>query len=322
MSAEQSFPRRGLGPDGPDVPVLSLGSWNTWDRMDFDDAVSLVARAAELGCAFFDVAHYNMGPHAENARTDLIFGRAVREAGLARADWQFCGKLWLWDYPGTGFTQQMKTSLERVGVERADMVVVGDYFGDLDVERVVADVAEQIDAGRFTTWGVNNWRYPDLRAALDIARERGLVPPSFAQLKYGLVRRSMAEGRYYAPLFEAGELALQASDVFEGGILVGNLRPDRKIGADVGGIRERVAESYGEVRRLADAFDASPAQLGIAFCLANPATANVLVGVSKQAQLEDNVGAIALLERVGAPALRQAVADLWLDRDVAADGTW
>ncbi|MEU3962738.1 aldo/keto reductase [Streptomyces buecherae] len=322
MSTTQSVPRRRLGPGGPDVPVLALGSWNTWDRMEFDDAVSLIARAAELDCAFFDVAHYNMGPHAENARTDLIFGRAVREAGLARSDWQFCGKLWLWDYPGTGFTQQMETSLERVGVDRADMVVVGDYLGDLDVERVVTDVAEQIDAGRFATWGVNNWRYADLRAALDIAREQGLVPPSFAQLKYGLARRSMAEGRYYAPLFDSGELALQASDVFEGGLLVGNLRPNRRIGADVGGIRERVAASYDQVRRVAEEFGASPAQLGIAFCLANPGTANVLVGVSRRAQWEDNVGAIALLDRVGAAALRAAVADLWLDRDVAADGTW
>lgn len=322
MSTTQSVPRRQLGPGGPDVPVLALGSWNTWDRMEFDDAVALIARAAELDCAFFDVAHYNMGPHAENARTDLIFGRAVREAGLARADWQFCGKLWLWDYPTTGFTEQMETSLERVGVERADTVVVGDYFGELDVARVVTDVAEQIEAGRFDTWGVNNWQYRDLRAAIDIARERGLVPPTFAQLKYGLVRRSMAEGDYYAPLFDSGELALQASDVFEGGMLVGNLKPARKIGADVGGIRERIAASFGEVQRLAESLGASPAQLGIAFCLANPGTANVLVGVSRQAQLEDNVGAIALLDRVGAAALREAVAGLWLDRDVAADGTW
>lgn len=322
MGPSITVPRRRLGPGGPEVPVLALGSWNTWDRMAFDDAVALIARAAELGCAFFDVAHYNMGPHAENARTDLIFGEAVRAAGLAREGWLYCGKLWLWDYPATSFAQQMETSLERVGVERADTVVVGDYLGDLDVERVVADIAAQIDAGRFATWGVNNWRYADVRTAIDVARARGLVPPSFAQLKYGLVRRSMAEGECYAPLFRSGELALQASDVFEGGLLVGNLQPQRKIGADVGGIRERIVAAWPQVQRLAGEFGVSPAQLGIAFCLANPATANVLVGVSRMAQLEDNVGALALVERVGAARLRELTADLWLDREVAADGTW
>jgi aryl-alcohol dehydrogenase-like predicted oxidoreductase len=304
------------------VPVLALGSWNTWDRMDFDDAVGLVARAVGLGCGFFDVAHYNMGPHAENARTDVIFGEAVRSAGIPRDQWLYCGKLWLWDYPATGFTAQMQTSLDRVGVEAADTVVVGDFFAELDLERVVADVAEQIDAGRFSTWGVNNWRYGDVRAALDIARARGLVPPSFAQLKYGLARRSMAEGQCYAPLFQTGELALQASDVFEGGLLVGNLAPTRKIGADVGGIRERIAATWPDVEALAAKLDASPAQLGIAYCLANPATANVLVGVSGQQQLEDNLGALGLLERIGAQRLRELTAELWIDREVPADGSW
>lgn len=314
--------RRRIGADGPDVPVLGLGSWNTWDRMSFDAAVDLVGYAVELGCAFFDVAHYNMGPHAENARTDIIFGDAVRAAGLDRSDWTYCGKLWLWDYPRTGFTEQMQTSLERVGVERADLVVVGDYFGELDVARVVADVAEQIDAGRFAGWGVNNWRHADLRAAIDAARRHGLVPPSFAQLKYGLARRAMAEGECYASMFASGELALQASDVFEGGVLVGNVNPQRKIGADVGGIRDRIVAAWPQVQRLADELGASPAQLGIAFCLANPATANVLVGVSRRSQLADNVGALALLSRIGAQRLRELTADLWLDREVAADGSW
>jgi aryl-alcohol dehydrogenase-like predicted oxidoreductase len=174
---------------------------------------------------------------------------------------------------------------------------------------------------RVTWWGVNNWRFTDVRAAIDVARRRGLVPPSFAQLKYGLARRSMAEGRWYGSLFEAGELALQASDVLEGGLLAGNLPPRRKIGADPGGIRSRIVAAWPQVERLARELDASPAQLGIAFCLANPATANVLVGVSRAAQLEDDVGALALLARIGADRLRRLTAQLWLDREVNADGT-
>ena len=118
-------PTRMLGPGGPEVPVFALGSWNTWDRMTPDDAVALVHRAAEAGAAFFDVAHYDMGPHAENARTDILFGEAVRAAGLRREDYLLCGKLWLWEYPARSFADQLAVSLDRIGVESADLVVVG-----------------------------------------------------------------------------------------------------------------------------------------------------------------------------------------------------
>ncbi|GAB3581806.1 L-glyceraldehyde 3-phosphate reductase [Leifsonia lichenia] len=322
MSFTGTVPTRTLGPSGPDVPVFALGSWNTWDRMGFDDAVSLIRRAHEVGAAFFDVAHYNMGPHAENAKTDLIFGEAVRASGVSRDDYLLCGKLWLWEYPQASFADQMRTSLDRIGVEKADLVVVGDYFGEVDVRAIVTDVAAEIAAGRFDAWGVNNWAIDDVRLAIACARENGLTPPTFAQLKYGLVRRTMAEGSYYGDLFRSGELALQASDVFEGGILAGKLAPSRKIGADVGGIRERIVAAYPRVRQIADDFGATPTQLGLAFVLAHPATANVLFGVSRAEQLEDNLGALALLDRVGPDALRAATAELWLDREVNADGTW
>lgn len=316
------IPTRTLGPGGPEVPVFALGSWNTWDRMSADEAVALVRRAHELGAAFFDVAHYDMGPHAENARTDILFGEAVRAAGLRRDDYLLCGKLWLWEYPEKSFASQLDVSLGRIGVERADLVVVGDYPGDVDVPRIVREVAEQIAAGRFDAWGVNNWAIGDVRTALEVAEAEGLTPPTFAQLKYGLVRRAMAEGAPYGELFAEGRLALQASDVFEGGILAGKLTPGRKIGADVGGIRERIVAAYPEVERIASELGATPTQLGLAFALTHPAAANVLFGVSRLSQLEDNLGALTLLERVGADRLREATAALWLDRDVNPDGTW
>jgi len=290
--------------------------------MEFDDAVSLIRRAREVGAAFFDVAHYNMGPHAENAKTDLIFGEAVRASGLGRDEYLLCGKLWLWEYPQTTFADQMRTSLDRIGVDKADLVVVGDYFGEVDVRSIVTDVAAEIAAGCFDAWGVNNWAIDDVRLAIAFAHENGLIPPTFAQLKYGLVRRTMAEGSYYGDLFRSGALALQASDVFEGGILAGKLAPSRKIGADVGGIRERIVAAYPRVLQIADGFGATPTQLGLAFVLAHPATANVLFGVSRADQLEDNLGALAMLDRVGMDALRAATEDLWLDREVNADGTW
>ncbi|WP_370950076.1 aldo/keto reductase [Amycolatopsis sp. cg5] len=299
--------------------ALSLGSWNTWDRMDFDDAVRLLRHAIDAGVTLFDVAHYDMGPHAEQSRTDILFGEAVRTAGIARDEYQLCGKLWLWDYPNVGFAQQLTTSFARIGVERAEAVVVGDYFARPDIPRIVTEVAEQIRLGRFDVWGVNNWHASDLDYALKFASREGLPAPSFAQLKYSVARRSMAEGPFYGAHFENGRLALQASDVFEGGVLLGNT-PSRKIGADPGGIREAIKAAAGGVATVAAEFGVRPSQLAIAFCLAYAPVANVLFGVSRLAQLEDNLGAVRLATEHGAD-VRAALDGLWLDRAVAADGT-
>ncbi|RKT54803.1 aldo/keto reductase [Saccharothrix australiensis] len=321
MGEAPRVPVRQLGPGGPQVPVFGLGSWNTWDRMDFGDAVTLLWRAVDAGVTLFDVAHYNMGPHAEQARTDIIFGEAVRAAGIAREDYHLCGKLWLWEYPAAGFEQQLTTSLDRIGVDKADSVVVGDYMSPPDIPSIVTDVAEQIRAGRFDVWGVNNWIAADLAEALAFAEREGMPAPVFAQLKYSIARRSMAEGEYYGGHFAAGRLALQASDVFEGGILAGRKFPERKIGADPGGIRDAIRETADRVAEVAARHDATAAQVALAFCLANPAVANVLFGVSRLSQLEDNLGALRLAAEHGAE-LRAELDPLWTDRAVDPDGSW
>lgn len=321
MVFDSQVPTKRLGADGPLVPLFGLGSWHTWDRMDFDDAVALLRRAVDAGVNLFDVAYYNMGPHSENAQTDVIFGRAVRAAGVSRDAYVLCGKLWLWDYPKTSFDAQMRESLSRIDTDRADGVVVGDFFGEIDLRAVVTDVAEQIRAGRFTWWGVNNWTAGDVTFAREFAAAEGMTPPCFAQLKYSLARRAVADGPDFGDLFAAG-LGLQASDVFEGGILAGKLQPTRGIGADPGGIREAIRASYPALERIASGLRATPAQVAIAFCLTHPATANVLFGASRLEQLEENLGALEVLRENG-QALRAAVDELWVDRGVMpTDGAW
>jgi aryl-alcohol dehydrogenase-like predicted oxidoreductase len=289
--------------------------------MDPDAAVAMVHRAVDLDAGFFDVAYYNTGPHAENSRTDVLFGNALRASGIARDEVVLCGKLWLWDWPNQSFRAQLTESLERAGLDRFDTLVVGDYATEPDVALIVADVNELIADGLVGGWGINNWRIGHTRAALDAAAGNGLVGPSFAQLKYGIARRAMAEGSAYGPLFADGTLALQASDVFEGGILATGRVPQRKIGADVGGIRDRILALHPEVARIADGFGVTPAALGIAFCLTHPATANVLFGSSRIEQLEQNHAAVGLAAERG-HEVRDALAGLQADVDVRDDGAW
>lgn len=313
-------PRRRLGPQGPEVPVLGLGSWNTWDRMPEHAAAEVLDLALRAGASLFDVAHYDFGPHKENARTDLIWADLVRAASVQREAITVCGKLWLWEYPALNFQRQIDTALGRAGLDRYDLLVVGDCMVRPDVAAIVDGVNALIRQGLVAGWGVNNWHIDDTRAALEHAARTGQVGPGFAQLKYGIARRAMAEGPGYGPLFAQGLMGLQASDVLEGGLLAGKGAPQRKIGHDVGGIRDRIAAMVPELGEIAERFGTGRVPLALAWCLAAPQVAGVLVGVSSPAQLRENLSAFALAQAHG-PAIRAACEGLRCDDGVAWDGS-
>jgi aryl-alcohol dehydrogenase-like predicted oxidoreductase len=308
-------PARTLGDSGLSVSELSLGSWHTWDRMDFAEATQLVRYALDSGITLFDVAHYDAGPHREGSETDVLFGKIVAEAGIARSEYVHSQKLWLWDYPEKSLSEQLDRDLARAGTDHADVVVLGDFLTELDLPRLVTEVAELVRAGTCAHWGFNNWAAEDVQAVHAFAAREGMPTPCLAQLKYSLCRRSVAEGDPYRRIFADLGVSLQASDIFEGGILAGSPRGGRRVGTDTGNLREKILSAVPELGRIAAELDATPAQLAIAFCLGHPATATVLFGAGTRAQLDDDLGALDLLRRHG-DTLRDRVAGYWLDRDV------
>ena len=155
----------------------------------------------------------------------------------------------------------------------------------------------------------------NLRFVHDFAVSESLESPQLAQLKYSLCRRSIAEGDPFRSLFAETGISLQASDIFEGGILAGRTGSDRMVGRDPGGLRTKIQQAAAEATGIARELGATPAQLGIAFCLTNPSVANILFGVSRLEQLEDNLAALDLLKR-HENDLRALTAGLWLDRDI------
>ncbi|MGW2314849.1 aldo/keto reductase [Actinomadura luteofluorescens] len=308
------IPRRRLGAAGPEASVLSLGSWHTYDRMDFADSVAMVRHAVDSGIDLFDVAVYGMPGHPP-VFTDVLFSAIVRAAGIARDDYLLSTKLWLEGYPGRSLRDQLAGALFRVGADHADVAVLGDIRrDDIDLRRLAEDLAALEKEGLLGCWGVNNWSATAIRTIREHALAAGSPGPQLAQLKYSPCRRSIPDGEPFAAVFAEG-VAMQASDVLEGGILAGNTRPSRQIGRDPGEIRPRILEAAEGIAGLGAELDATPAQLCIAFTLTHPATATVLFGASGMKQLTDNIAALDVLERVGAERLRSLMEPFWADRD-------
>ncbi|WP_226532372.1 aldo/keto reductase [Microbacterium paraoxydans] len=311
------LPRREIGRSGIDAALFSLGSWHTYDRMDFADAVAMLREAVDRGVNLFDVGVYS-APGAPPVFTDVIFSAMVRAAGLRRDDWLLSSKLWLEAFGADGFRPQLENALMRVGVEHADLVILGDLRrDDLDLRDLVLDLARLTEAGLIRTWGVNNWSASSIQSLIDLAAAEGVAGPQIAQLKYSVSRRSIPDGAPFARLWEQG-LTLQASDCLEGGVLAGKINGDRQIGRDPGDIRERIITDVPAFTALASSLDVSPAQLGIAFTLTHPALTTTLFGASSVEQLRANLDAAALVDRVGGDELRRLVEPFWADRGVVA----
>ncbi|TCO59867.1 aldo/keto reductase [Actinocrispum wychmicini] len=310
------IPQRSIGRDGPLTGVLSLGSWHTYDRMDFREAVTMLRTAIDAGISLFDVGVYGM-PGAAPVFTDVLFSAMVRAAGLKRDEYLVSAKLWLEGYPEHDLRGQMENALFRAGIDHADVVILGDIRReDTDLHQLVLDLADLHRAGLIGRWGVNNWSATNIRSLHDFARDEGVAGPAMAQLKYSVARRSIPDGEPFAEVFGELGVTLESSDVFEGGVLLGKTGESRQVGRDPGGIRARVIESVDRVRDLADELNATPAQLCLAFTLTHPANTTTLFGATSTEQLRDNLGAVDLVEQVGAAELRALVEPLWADRDV------
>jgi L-glyceraldehyde 3-phosphate reductase len=314
-----TVPHRRIGTLGPEVSVLSLGSWHIYDRMPFRDAVAMIRYAVNAGINLFDVGYYGGfridGAPVQESYTDILFGRIIKAAGVARDEYVLSAKLWVNGYPGISFDDQLDNLLLRVDTDRADFAILGDLFGlTLDYPRLVRDLGALVDKGKLGGWGVNNWSIADIRAVHQAATEAGVPGPQLAQFKYSVVRRSIPDGEPFQRLVDDTGITLEASDVLEGGILAGNLTPDRVIGKDPGGIRDNVTTAATKLAEIAATMDATAAQVAVAFCLTHPATTSVLFGASKLTQLVENIGAVELAEQRG-EEIRTAVAGLWLDRD-------
>ncbi len=167
-------PLREIGRSGLHASLFSLGSWHTYDRMDFADAVALLREATDRGVNLFDVGVYS-APGAPPVFTDVIFSAMVRAAGLRREEWLLSSKLWLEAFGADGFRPQLENALMRVGVEHADLVILGDLRrDDLELRDLVLDLAALADAGLIRAWGVNNWSAASIQALIDLAAAEGV----------------------------------------------------------------------------------------------------------------------------------------------------
>ncbi len=301
---------RRLGRSGLKVSVLSFGSWVTFkSQVDEGAAAEMLQVARDAGVNFFDNAEVYAGGESER-----IMGAAIRELGWPRSSYLVSTKLFwgLRDEVNMRNTlnrkylaQAIDGSLERFGLDFVDLLFCHRADPETPLEETVWAMSDIVSSGKALYWGTSEWPADDIRAAYEIAERHHLHKPVMEQPEYNLLARNRVETEY-ARLYEDIGLGLTTWSPLASGLLTGKYAQGVPEGSRAalqgyGWLRDRLtsASANERVQRLGEfarKLDCSMAQLAVAWCAANPNVSAVILGASRISQLQENLGALEVLD--------------------------
>jgi len=307
---------RRLGSTGLQLSALSFGAWVTFGgQIGRGEARNLIAAAYDHGVNFFDNAEAYAKGAAEEVMGDVIADLRLPRDGYCVSSKVFFGSV---DEPRPTqrglsrkhVTEACHAALKRLRVEHLDLYFCHRPDPDTPIEETVWAMDALIRQGKVLYWGTSEWSAAQIREAAAIARRNHLHAPSMEQPQYNLLHRTRVELEY-APLYSELGLGTTIWSPLASGLLTGKyndgIGPDSRLGQQanawlqpmvLGTEGERRLERARRFTALAAELGESPAQLAIAWCLRNPHVSTVMLGASSTAQLLENLGALAVSERL------------------------
>ena len=322
---------RHLGRSGLRVSTLSLGSWVTYhNQVDTGQAREMRAAAYDAGVNFFDNAEVYASGHSET-----IMGAALKQLAWPRLNYIVSTKFfWGLDRDGEAINrkdtlnrkylmQAMDGSLQRMGLDHIDLIYCHRADPSTPVEETVRAMSDLITQGKALYWGTSEWPADDIRAAWELAERHHLHKPLMEQPQYHLFHRRKVE-QEYARLYQDTGLGLTTWSPLASGLLTGKY--SQGVPADSRGAMENLAflrdgllhpgrnAAVAQLQTLAAELDGTVAQLAIAWVAHNPRVSTVITGASKLSQLQSNLGAVSMLDRL-TPEVMKRIDDITLPLD-------
>lgn len=304
---------RNLGRSGVKISELSFGAWVTFgSQVDVDLALEMMTMAFDAGVNFFDNAEVYASGAAEE-----IMGAALKRAGWNRSEYLLSTKIF-WGGQGPNqkglsrkhIVEGTDAALLRLGVDYIDLIFCHRADLHTPVEETVRAMNHVIAQGKAFYWGTSEWSAERIMEAYQIARREHLIPPLMEQPQYNMLHRDRFE-REYAPLYDRIGLGTTIWSPLASGLLTGKYRGGIPAGtrstlegydwlqSHFDGERGRHdVETVERLRPIADELSCSLAQLAIAWCVANPNVSTAILGASRPEQLEENLGAIDVVDRL------------------------
>jgi len=316
---------RRLGRSGLQVSLFSLGSWVTFhNQVDASGVREMMAAARDAGINFFDNAEVYA-----NGESERLMGEALAQLKWNRLDYVVSSKFFWGLDAGTAekpringrntlnrkyLLQAVDGSLRRLKLDFIDLIFCHRADPHTPIEETVWAMHDIIAQGKALYWGTSEWSAEEIRTAWDIAERHHLHKPVMEQPQYHLFHRKRVE-QEYARLYDDIGLGLTTWSPLASGLLTGKYR--QGVPADSRGAMQNVSflrdglldaqknAAVGEFEAIARQLGCSVAQLALAWVVHNPRVSTAILGASRLAQLQENLGALDVLSRLTPEVLAQ-----------------
>jgi len=295
---------RRLGNAGVQVSQICLGTMTFGREADEATSFKLMDRFIELGGNFIDTADmYSDGLSEE------IIGRWFRQRG-GKKDLLLATKVYatMGKGPNDGGLSRyhifkgVEASLRRLQIETIDLYQIHRWDPNTPVEETLEALNDLVRQGKVRYIGCSNLAAWHLAKYLQAAKENHWTRFISLQPVYNALNRSIENE--LLPLCAADGLGVIAYNPLAGGMLTGKYERGKPIPE---GVRLQVMPLYAHRYLYKDAFDVieaftrhaaergvTPAQLALAWVIAEPRVTCPIIGARNLEQLEDTLGGLDL----------------------------
>jgi len=282
-----------------EVSTLGLGCMGmsyAYGPADEGEAMRVLGRYLELGGNFLDTAEI-YGPYENEkllgkflvgvSREDVV---VATKFGFRLTDGQVMGA----DSSAANIRKVCDESLQRLGLEYIDLFYQHRVDPNVPIEEVVATVGDLVQAGKVRAIGLSEASPETLRKA------NAVHPIAALQSEYSLWSRDVEEDGVLATCRELGIGFVPYSPLGRG-FLTGAIQKAEDLDVSdwrrtnprfQGDALARNLELAGHVKSLAAKKGCSPAQLALAWVLAQGDDIVPIPGTKRVKYLEDNLGAV------------------------------
>jgi diketogulonate reductase-like aldo/keto reductase len=241
-------------PSGAVMPVFGLGTWRMGESgRRRADELDALKYGLELGYPMIDTAEM----YGEGVAEEIV-GEAIK----GRAKPYIVSKVYPHNASRTGTVAACERSLKRLGLERIDLYLLH-WRGGARLEEAFEAFHRLREAGKIADFGVSNFDRGDMEDAARL--DKGLTGSN--QVLYCLSRRGPEFD--LLPLLRKRSIPLMAySPLDQGGLLA---KP--------------------ALKKLADEVGCTPAQLALAWVLAQPGVVTIPKSSSRE-RVKENFGAL------------------------------